>query len=657
MVTISRNSIRFIVAILVSMQFFVPQVHAQNNPEVETRNKAILTIGEKRYRDLNDNGKLDPYENWELSIEERIENLLSQMTLEEKVGLMTINEYPEIKDNKLVLPNKFLNQHTRYFIFRGTQGADVITNYNNELQAAAESSRLGIPVVVISNPRNHISGMPNIEESGQFSYWPDTLGFAATRESNLAKEFGQIAAKEWTSTGIRKMYGYSADVATDPLWARVEETFGEHPELVSGMISNIIKGFQGDVLNENSVSLTTRHYPGGGVRTDGKDPHFKEGQSNIYPTPGSLLKYHMPPFQAAIEAETTAMMPYYAFPSNDSAAQNLPPFSAEQQFEEVAFALNENFINGYLRDKLHFLGYVNSDTSAIIDRAWGAQNLSLEERFAKAINAGTNIFSGVPNPDPIISAVNQGLVKEESINRSVKYLLTEMMKLGQFENPYKDPAEALAIANDPVSQEIADEAHRKSVVLLRNDNNLLPLNDEKVKNVKLYVEKFPSGENGEETKKLKARIRNYDKSITIVDSLENATHAFIWVLPWQNLFKNNPTLVIGPDTGIDQVERIMEIQKKIPTITAINMSNPWLIDKIEPNAAAVISTFGVKPEALVDVIRGKFNPTGRLPFTIPATQEAVNNEVGDIPGYDEVPAYTYRDKNGNRYGYNFGLSY
>lgn len=102
-----------------------------------------------------------------------------------------------------------------------------------------------------------------------------------------------------------------------------------------------------------------------------------------------------------------------------------------------------------------------------------------------------------------------------------------------------------------------------------------------------------------------------------------------------------------------QVERIVEIQKTIPTLTAINMSNPWLIDKIEPNAAAIISTFGVKTESLVDVIRGKFNPTGRLPFTIPANQEAVNNEVGDIPGYDEDPTYTYRDKNGNRYVYNF----
>lgn len=282
------------------------EVQAQNSTEVETRSKAILDLDGKQYRDLNNNGELDPYENWELSTEDRVEDLISQMTLEEKVGLLTINEFPEIQDGNLVFPNKFLDQHTRYFIYREMPSADVIASQMNQLQEVAEASRLGIPAVVISNPRNHPLTTPVIEEQGQFSHWPDTLGLAATRDSNLVKQFGEIAAKEWRAAGIQKMYGYSADVATDPLWARNQETFGEHPELVSGMIYNVIKGFQGDVLNENSVSMTTRHFPGGGARADGRDPHFEEGQYNIYPTPGSLLKYHIPPFEAAIEAETTS---------------------------------------------------------------------------------------------------------------------------------------------------------------------------------------------------------------------------------------------------------------------------------------------------------------------------------------------------------------
>ena len=173
----------------------------------------------------------------------------------------------------------------------------------------------------------------------------------------------------------------------------------------------------------------------------------------------------------------------------------------------------------------------------------------------------------------------------------------------------------------------------KSVVLLRNENKVLPLTDDKIKGIKLYVEVFPGGDNGESTQKLKESIRKYDSGITISDSLEDATHAFVWVKPKQDLMKRKPMLTIGPDTGINNVNRIIEIQKKVPTITAINMRSPWLINEIEPNAAAVMATFGVKTEALLDVIRGKFNPTGKLPFTIPANQKAVDN---DNRGYSRI---------------------
>lgn len=105
-------------------------------------------------------------------------------------------------------------------------------------------------------------------------------------------------------------------------------------------------------------------------------------------------------------------------------------------------------------------------------------------------------------------------------------------------------------------------AHRKSIVLLRNDRNLLPLNDEKIKQIKLYVEMFPSGKDEESTKKLKESIRKYDPAITIADYIEDATHAFVWVLPRQDIMKKKPQIKIGPDTRIYNIERIIEIQKK-----------------------------------------------------------------------------------------------
>ncbi|WP_316568609.1 glycoside hydrolase family 3 N-terminal domain-containing protein [Neobacillus sp. YIM B06451] len=645
-----------------TFSLFVPQVGAEKRqqtaqPVIDARAKKTLTVEGKTFKDLNGNGQLDPYENWQLSDDERARDLISKMTLEEKAGLLVIPEFPKFQEGKLVLPNKMINQTTRYFIFREFPSADVIAGYNNQIQEAAEATRLGIPAVIISNPRNHPANVPNLETAGQFSYWPDPLGLAATRDLNLISEFARISGREFRASGIRKLYGYSADVSTDPEWPRIDETFGEDPRIISDIIFRIVKGYQGDILNENSVSTTVRHFPGGGAREEGKDPHFEEGQYNIYPTKGSLVRYHIPPFRAAIEADATSIMPYYAYPSNKSAEQGLPHFSPQQQFEEVGFALNRSFITDYLRGQLGFLGYVNSDTSAVVERAWGALDLPIEQRFAKALNAGTNIFSGVANPTPIITAVNQGLVSVDRVNRSATYLVTEMMKLGLFENPYVDPKNALNVANDPTSQERADLAHRKSVVLMRNDNNLLPLTDEKIRGIRLYVEMFPGGTNGAATQRLRETIQNYDKSITLTDNLENATHALIWIMPKQDILKRFPQLLIGPETEVSQIDRINQIQKRVPTITAINLRSPWMLNNVEPNATSFIGTFGTKPEALIDVIRGRFNPVGKLPFTMPANQQAVDNEVGDIPGFREDPSYVYRAKSGDAYIYNFGLSY
>ena len=518
-------------------------VRAQGQ-QVVARVKPMITVNNKEFKDLNANGVLDDYENWELPVEKRVEDLLSWMSLEEKASLMLIAEYLEVENGKLMLLYPPLDRGIRYFIFRGNQRADIIARLNNELQEAAEASRLGIPAVIISNQRNHESTIPNIREEEQFSHWPDPLGLAAMRDYELTKQFAKIAARQWRATGLHKMYGYSVDVATDPLWARVLETFGEDPGVVSKMITALIEGFQGAELNRSSVSLTIRHYPGVGAREKGTDPHFEEGKYNIWPTEGSLLKYHIPPFQAAIEAKATSIMPYYAIPSNQSASQGMPPFAEGQQFEEVGFAMNESFLR-YLREELGFSGYVNSDTLALTDMAWGAKDLPVIKRFAKAINAGTHIFSGVTNPEPIVEAVERGLVDEAKINESVTFLLTEMMKLGLFEKPYVDPDEAIETVNDPKAQELADLAHRKAVVLLRNDHELLPLHDDKLANLRLYVERFPGGKNGVRTAELRELIRKYDPAVTVVDRLEEATHALIWVVPRQELSKREPSIEIG----------------------------------------------------------------------------------------------------------------
>lgn len=200
--------------VYLSVSLFIPQAKAEKRenaqPDLEYR-VIKITVNGKPFKDLNGNGKLDPYENWSISDEVRVKDLVSKMTLEEKAGMLIIPEFPKFTNGKLVLPNKMINQSTRYFIFRETPSADVIANYNNQLQYAAESTRLGIPVVIISNPRNHAEslttlGEVDMDKPGQFSYWPAPLGLAATRDLNLIAEFAQIASKEYRATGIRKLF-------------------------------------------------------------------------------------------------------------------------------------------------------------------------------------------------------------------------------------------------------------------------------------------------------------------------------------------------------------------------------------------------------------------------------------------------------------------
>ena len=191
-------------AVFLSVSLLIPQVSAEKRenaqPELEYRVIGKITVNGKQFKDLNGNGKLDPYENWQLSDEERVKDLVSKMTLEEKAGLLLIPEFPKFKNGKLVLPNKMIGQNTRYFIFRETPSADVIANYNNQLQDAAEE------IKIRHSSHYHFkstkpcrgtyrSGDTNMEKPGQFSYWPGPLGLAATRDLNLIAEFSQICRK------------------------------------------------------------------------------------------------------------------------------------------------------------------------------------------------------------------------------------------------------------------------------------------------------------------------------------------------------------------------------------------------------------------------------------------------------------------------------
>lgn len=641
---------------------------APRQPKIDARGASVLKVGNLTFKDLNRNGALDAYEDWRLRVDRRVADLLSRMTLEQKAGLMQITSF-----NAASLDDYVTKRHIRYLILRDNLSARELAARANTSQELAERTGLGIPLVFTSNPRNHVRDNLVYEEAeaaGQFSSWPGTLGMAATNDLRLIREFADIARQEWRASGIQKAYGYQVDVATEPRWYRIQTTFGESPKLSADIARELVLGFQGTALGPESVAQSIKHFPGDGAVLNGLDPHSDWGQWAVYPTPGSFFKYQLPPFQAAVDAGTSCIMSYYNNPSNERSGAQFPRAwwqSGTMQFEQVAGAYNATILTKLLRGRMGFKGYVNTDSGVLTNNAFGVEKLGVPERFAKAVKAGVALFSDNNDPKGLLDAVHQHLLEETDLNPQVALLLREIFLLGLFENPYTDPEAAQKIANSPASAARADEAHRRSIVLLRNDRAVLPVTGTK----KIYVEVMAAQGGGgggrggrggagnpvDGTSGLKALLAK-DPSMQVVDSVEQADVVLLWLRPSVHQRPEHDYADIGlsPLTGVD-VARVKQIEAAKPTVLVINFINPWIIDEVEPGAAAVLGTFDVKAEALLDVVRGRFKPVGRLPLTIPANRAAVDRNAPDVPGYAEAFDYAYTNRANDKYAFGFGLTY
>ncbi len=678
-----------------------------------TRSANIITVDDLEFKDLNNDGELTPYEDWRLTPQERAHNLISLMTNEEKAGLMVIYDLPmgvsakegeETSHDGILLevekvheegPFKGQTQypttvmlndkHIRHFIVRENESAENIAVWINTLQEVAEESRLGIPVIVASNSRNeNDKAKYNAEDDAHhFTRFPGTLGLAAGDNLEMINEFARIGHQEFLAANIRKGYMYMADTATDPRWYRTYGTFGEHPDQISEYMQAIIPIYQGDVLNENSVALTTKHFPGGGARENGFDPHYEEGKFNVYATEGSLEKYHLPPFQAAIDAGTSSIMPYYAIPSNEKSFIPQAPFDGEFE-EEIAFAYNKQFIDELLRIKMGFEGYVNTDTGVLDGMAWGAEDLDKVERAAKMLLAGSSVVSGTNEVEIFQEAIESELVDEETVNQRLVESLTELFQLGLFENPYVEVENANDILRTSESLEIAHKAHQESVVLLKNNENILPLKTDEIENKKVYVELLTQEIDSEKVKEgepdsleaynkeLREQIAASFPELDLVDDYTEADIAIVFAEPVSGSYfeatDDYLDLQVHSETQVD-VERLNDIRSHVQhLIVNVNFDMPFIVEQVEPIADALTASFDTYLEAILEVHTGKADATGKLPLTLPANDAAIEvDENGqsvspnDVPGYDkeeymDIP-YAYSDEQGNVYEYGFGLSY
>jgi len=652
---------------LVSLLFIlsIENVVAQQSTQIKLgyRNTPILEKEGFLFKDLNKNGEIDGYENWMLPVEDRISDLIQRMTLEEKIGFMLIstsrlagdfsfeqgapkaeissgfNEKDLVQEmnmfTKKPLPTPMMmaagttkgitELHLRHLILRANTSTKIMAEWSNNLQELCENSRLGIPAIVASNPRNHITVDASIglsQGATVFSKWPGELGLAAMRDLPLTREFAEIARKEWAAVGLRKGYQYMADLATEPRWQRNEGTFGEDADLAADMIREVVLGFQGQKLGLGSVALTTKHFPGGGPQIEGHDPHFVWGQDQHYP--GGMFDYHLKPFQAAIDAGTSSIMPYYAKPIGT-------------EYEEVAFAYNKAIIKDLLRDKMGFQGIVNSDTGPIEMMPWGVEELSIHQRYQRALESGVDLFSGTADPTLLLETVKNGLVTEARIDESIARLLNEKFMLGLFEDPFVDVAAAERIVGNADFQAKGDLAMRKSIVLLRNDNQSLPL----ATKTKVYFESYY--DNGRTDKPITVIQPTSNKwDVDFVGSKEEADLVILWLTPnFASLFNSTdaPLSLKLSDCKID-VDHVNGITSTKPTVVLINYTSPWIIEEIyTENVKTVLATFGTTSDAILDVLTGKFLPTGKMPLTTPISTQAVLENQSDVPGYLKPSGY------------------
>ncbi len=608
---------------------------------------AILRAGDYTFRDLNKNGGLDPYEDARQPVSARVEDLLRQMTLAEKAGLMmhtfiafSINENGDLPGpldpmTSLSPAVALYEKQMSFFNLFAVANPTACARFTNAMQRLAERTRLGIPITFSSDPRHgamQLDGVTSMHMPG-VSHWCESLGFGAIGDSALVADFGRMAAKEYRAMGIHTALHPMADLATEPRWARIFGTFGEDATTAARLTAAYVRGFQGDSLSANSVSCMTKHFPGGGPQDEGWDPHFRFGKDQVYP--GNNLEYHLIPFRAALKAGTAQIMPYYGVPLGLNGV------------EEVGFGFNKQIIGDLLQDRLGYQGIVCSDWGLISKveifgqtlveaKDYGVESLAPAQKIKKVLEAGLDQFGGESVPELIVELVKNGEIVEARIDRSARKLLKLKFQLGLFDNPFVDEQQAAAICGDAAHADLGYQSQLRSQALLKNaawqGSPLLPL----ANGTKIFIKGFDAAVAG--------------KFGNVVDSLREAEVALVRVnVPFEpkegflEKFFHQGRIHFTPE----ELQPLLAIVQAKPTVVSIYLERGVVMPEINEAATAIVANFGASDQAIFDVLFGKFNPNGKLPIELPRSPEAVARQKEDVPHDSEALLFPY----------GFGLSY
>ena len=587
------------------------------------------------FRDLNKNGRMDPFEDPRLSVEARVDDLLSRLSLPEKAGLMfqtvieagtdgTVLEHPG-KISKSPTSVVVLDKHLTHFNVHALDDPRMAARWHNALQALAEQAPHGIPVTVSTDPRHAFMENAGVSFTAKaFSQWPEPLGLAALRDADAVRRFADVARQEYTAVGIRAALHPTLDLATEPRWARQAGTFGQDPDVVTELGVAYLKGFQQDELGPGSVACTSKHFPGGGPQKDGEDAHFPYGREQVYP--GERFGDHLKPFPPIIEAGTAGIMPYYGMPVGLEIDG--------EKIEEIGFGYNRQVVTGLLREKLGYDGVVVTDWELVNDnhvgdqvlpaRAWGVEHLDPHGRMELILEAGADQFGGEECVDLLLDLVTQGRVTEERIDASARRILAVKFRLGLFDDPYVD--EDLA-AQTVGRQDFRDEgyaAQAASVTVLVDGSerrgSVLPLRP----GLRVYAENV--------SPEALARLG------TPVERPEDADIALVRLMapfePRSDLFLESWFHQGSLDFPPWLVARLARVAQHCPLVIDVVLDRPAVLTPLLPHATALVGSYGTCDDALVDALTGRIPARGRLPFDLPRSMEDVRRHGEDVPGFE-----------------------
>ena len=635
------------------------------------------------------------YKNSNLSIEDRVDDLLNRMSLEEKVAQMVCiwndkqaifyNEKGEFTpDNIKAKLKDGIGQIGRLSDTNGGLGAKEMAEFANTLQKYfVEETRLGIPVIF------HEECLHGLAATESTSY-PQPIGLASTFNPKLIEDIYSSIAEDARMRGAHQALTPVVDVARDPRWGRVEETFGEDPYLVSQLGISAVKGLQGelDFSNKKNVIATLKHFAAHGQPESGSNCGPANYSERI------IRDVFLFPFREVINK-----------------ANALSVMASYNEIDGVPSHANQWLLRKILRDEWGFEGPVVSDYFAITELNHKDETVShsvaknKKDAALLAAKAGVNIE--FPDPDcypNLIDLVNEGTLNESVIDELVSALLKHKFMLGLFEDPYIDAASIQNEAKLENDRQIALTAAKETIVLLKNGNNLLPIDSNKIKTLavigpnanrkllggysgvpKYYTtvlegiknkvgsktnvlysegckitiggtwnddEVIPSNE--EENKKLiDEAVKTAELSDTVILVLggNEQTSREAWN---KNHMGDRPSLdLLGMQNQL--VEKILKIGK--PVIVVLFNGRPKSINYINDNVPAILECWYLGQEAgnaVADVLFGDFNPGGKLPISFPRS-------AGHIPCFYNYKPSARRgylfDHITPLYPFGFGLSY